>query len=172
MREFLDIVDLNDQTIGKATRDDIYSKSLCHRIVHVLIFNEDGKIALQKRSKTVSFCPGHWSTAVGGHVQAGESYVEGALREFEEELGVIAAVSFFSKDLYEAEGSPSKFVTAFKAQYNGPFKHNPEDVELVDFFTLDEIAQMIENGELFHPELLFLLNKYILKQSPTHSHST
>lgn len=162
MQEILDIVDLNDQAIGQATRDDIYKKSLCHRIVHVLIFNEDGKMALQKRSDTVSFCPGHWSTAVGGHVQSGESYVEGALREFEEELGVIAGIKFFSKDFYEVKDGPTKFVTAFKADFNGPFLTNTDDVELVDFFTIDEIKEMIERGEKFHPELLFLLKKYFI----------
>ncbi len=162
MPEILDIVDLNDQVITQATRDDVYEKSLCHRIVHVLIFNDDGKMALQKRSQAVSFCPGYWSTAVGGHVQSGESYVEGAFREFEEELNMIGALEFFSKDLYEAEGTPIKFVAAFKSRYNGQFQPNTEDVEMVDFFTIDEIKDKIENGEKFHPELLFLLKKYFL----------
>jgi len=162
MAEVLDIVDLNDEIISQATRDEVYEKSLCHRIVHVLIFNDDGKMALQKRSQTVSFCPGYWSTAVGGHVQSGETYVEGALREFDEELGVVCAVNFFSKDLYEAEGSPKKFVSAYKATFNGPFQPNPEDVEMVDFFTMDEVKKMIDEGEKFHPELLYLLKKYFL----------
>lgn len=162
MTEVLDVVDYNDSIISQATRDEVYEKSLCHRIVHVLIFNDDGKMALQKRSKTVSFCPGYWSTAVGGHVQSGETYVDGAFREYEEELGMIGALEFFSKDLYEAEGSPTKFVAAYKSNFNGPFEPNPEEVELVDFFTMDEIKDMITSEEKFHPELLFLLKKYFI----------
>jgi isopentenyldiphosphate isomerase len=162
MPEILDIVDLNDEVLTQATRDEVYEKSLCHRIVHVLIFNDDGKMALQKRSQNVSFCPGHWSTAVGGHVQSGETYVEGAFREYDEELNMIGALEFFSKDLYEAEGSPTKFVSAFKSRFNGPFQPNTEDVELVDFFTIDEVKQMIDDGEKFHPELLYLLKKYFI----------
>ncbi|MDF1497670.1 MAG: NUDIX domain-containing protein [Patescibacteria group bacterium] len=162
MPEILDIVNLNDEVVSQATRDEVYEKSLCHRIVHVLIFNDDGKMALQKRSQTVSFCPGYWSTAVGGHVQTGETYVEGAFREFEEELNMIGALEFFSKDLYEAKGSPTKFVAAFKSRFNGSFQPNPNDVEMVDFFTMDEIKQMMREGEKFHPELLFLLEKYFI----------
>jgi isopentenyldiphosphate isomerase len=160
MLEILDIVNLNDQVIAQATRDEVYKKFLCHRIVHVLIFDDAGKMALQKRSQNVSFCPGYWSTAVGGHVQSGESYVEGALREFEEELNIIGALEFFSKDLYTAESSPTKFITAFKSSFNGPFRPNPLEVDVVDFFTIDEVRKMIDDGEKFHPELLFLFKKY------------
>ena len=159
MSEILDIVNLDDQVIGQATRDEVYKKSLCHRIVHVLIFNDEGKMALQKRSQSVSFLPGGWSTAVGGHVMSGENYVQGALREFEEELGVLAGIEFFSKDIFEVNEKLKKFVTVYKTNYNGPFKLN-DDVELIDFFSIDEIKEMIDRGESFHPELIFLIKKY------------
>lgn len=38
--EVLDIVDESDQVIGKAPYENIYSKLLPHRIVHVLIFDK------------------------------------------------------------------------------------------------------------------------------------
>ena len=85
--EFLDVVDDNDEIIAHASITDIYNKKLPHRIVHVLIFNDKGEMALQKRSKHKSFCPNYWSTAVGGHVQQNESYLKAAKREFREELG-------------------------------------------------------------------------------------
>jgi len=162
MPEILDIVDLNDRVISQATRDEVYAKSLHHRIVHILIFDEAGRMAMQKRSQTVSYCPGYWSTAVGGHVQSSENYEQAALREFAEELGTSCAIEFFSKDLYEAKGSPIKFVAAFKATYTGVFNPNPDDVETIDFFALQEIKAMIDRGEKFHPELLFLLNRYFI----------
>ena len=33
-------------------------------------------------------------------------------------------------------------------------------VEKVEFFSLDKIQEMINDGEKFHPELLFLLEKH------------
>ena len=161
--EFLDIVDRNDNVIGKASRQDIYKKSLCHRIVHVLIFNGKYEMALQLRSAKVSFCPNHWSTAVGGHVQSGETYEKAALREYEEELGKKSELQFFSKDFYEVERSPGKFLVTFKTNVEGPFRSDLEFVEKVDFFSIDKIKEMVRNGEKFHPELLFLLKKYFFK---------
>jgi len=158
--EFLDIVDDQDEVIAYASIRDIYNKNLPHRIVHVLIFNDKGDMALQKRSKEKDFCPGHWSTAVGGHVQQKEDYLTAAKREFREELGADAELEEFSKDVYLKPDGPKKFLTTFKAKFNGPFKENPEEVEKVDFFSLDKIQEMINSGEKFHPELLFLLKKH------------
>lgn len=158
--ELLDIVDSNDNIIGQATRDDIYGKSLGHRIAHVLIFDDEGRMVLQKRSDKVSFCPGHWSTAVGGHVQSGETYEEAALREYQEELGVVSGLEYVGKDLYVAPGKPDKFVTTFRTQYDGTFEPDAEEVSEVRAFDIAEIKRMMEDGEKFHPELVFILQKY------------
>lgn len=160
--EFLDIVDKDDIVIGKASKADAYKKSLCHRIAHVLIFNDEGKMVLQKRSSQVSFCPGHWSTAVGGHVQAGETYEAAALREYQEELGTTSKLELVGKDFYDAPNVPDKFLTTFKTQFNGPFNPDPKVVSEVGAFDIAEIKRMIANGEKFHPELLFILKKYYL----------
>ncbi|MDD4995559.1 MAG: NUDIX domain-containing protein [Patescibacteria group bacterium] len=160
--EFLDIVDQNDNVIGTASRNEVYEKSLCHRIAHVLIFNEEGKIVLQKRSDKVCFCPGHWSTAVGGHVQTGETYEQAALREYQEELGAKSILEFVGKDLYNVPHTPNKFLTTFRTQFNGPFDPDAEEVSEVGMFDIQEIQTMLERGEKFHPELIFILKKYYL----------
>ena len=157
--EFLDVVDENDNVIGKASKKEIYEKLLPHRIVHVLVFNDRDEMCLQLRSKYVSFCPLHWCTAVGGHVQSGETPEQAALREYEEEIGTTSDIVPFSKDLYVHAGVLKKFLITFKTKYNGPFRLNPKVVEKVEFFNLEEIQEMIDNGEKFHPELLFLLEK-------------
>jgi len=158
--EYLDIVDENDNVVGKAAKDDIYEELLCHRIAHVLVFNDEGKMVLQKRSKNISFCPDHWSTAVGGHVQTGETYEEAALREYREELGVTSDLLFVGKDFYSVPNKPKKFLATFKTQFNGPFSPDPEAVSEVEAFSIEDIMKMIENGEKFHPELVFILKKY------------
>ncbi|MFT4297827.1 MAG: NUDIX hydrolase [Candidatus Woesearchaeota archaeon] len=159
--EFLDAVDENDNAIGKFSKDEIYSKKLRHRIVHVHIFNDKGEMALQLRAKGLKFCPEHWCTSVGGHVQSGESYEEAALREYKEELGAKSNIEFFSKDLYSANGL-EKFVVAFKAKASGNFKIESRAIQKVEFFSIEQIKNMIVQGEKFHPELLFLLKKYFL----------
>jgi len=160
-REVLDIVDENDVVIGSAPRNEIYKKKLRHRIVHIFLFDKKGRMALQLRGHKTFFFPNSWSTAVGGHVSSGESCEEAALREFEEELGTSTKLEYFAKDLYKAEGIPEKFLVSFKAVYEGDFPKLEEGkVVKVEYFTLDEIKEMISNKEKFHPELLFLLKKH------------
>ncbi|HLC69492.1 MAG TPA: NUDIX domain-containing protein [Patescibacteria group bacterium] len=160
--EMMDVVNDKDEVVGQVDKEDVYKKLLCHWIVHVLIFNDEGKLALQLRHPNLSFAPNHWSTTVGGHVQAGESYEDATKREMREEVGVETPIEYFSKDSYHALGQPDKFIVCYRAKYNGPFQMEPEAVVEVEFFTIEEIKSMIEQGEKFHPELLFILKKYFL----------
>jgi isopentenyldiphosphate isomerase len=158
--EFNDVVDENDCVVGKISHDELYVELLPHRIVHILIFDDEGKMVLQKRSAKKSFCPLHWSTAVGGHVQSGESYEEAAVREFQEELGVNVPISFMFNTRYDDPRGFFKFLGVFKVKFNGSFDLNPEEVESVEAFSMDEIKSMIEKGGSFHPELKFLIERY------------
>ena len=157
--EFLDIVDEHDKVIGKASKQDVYEKKLMHRIVHILLFNDRNELALQLQSRAKKFCPLHWVSSAAGHVQAGESWAEAALRELEEEIGTHPSIEFVRKDVYDIGNGLKKIIGTFRADYNGPFTVNPIEVEKVEFFTLEQIRQMIRSGEKFHPELLFLLKK-------------
>ena len=165
--EFLDVVNEKDEVIGRAAKKEVYDRKLMHRIVHVLIFNDKGEMALQLRSKNVSFCPLHWSTAVGGHVMSGESYEKAALREMEEEIGIETEIKFAYKDLYhDKRRLLKKILMTFRSLYNGQFKINTSDVEL-KFFSLEQIQDMIRNDEKIHPELLFLLERHFgIKHNP------
>ncbi len=160
--EMLDIVNENDEIIGQADIKKAHAEKLLHRIVHILILNHSGEMALQMRSAKRSFCPQHWCTAVGGHVQSGETYEQAAIRECREELGTtIPKMKKTFYDRYHHEAQGDKFLTTFVATYDGPFYPNPEEVEKISFFKIEEIKAMVKKGEKFHPELLFLLNKHL-----------
>lgn len=53
-------------------------------------FNDAGELEFlwQRRSDKVDRYPGMWDFSAGGHINLGESLVEGAVRETEEEIGV------------------------------------------------------------------------------------
>ncbi|XOU94190.1 MAG: NUDIX hydrolase [Candidatus Kerfeldbacteria bacterium] len=158
--EYLDIIDKNNKVIGRASKEDIYAKKLKHRIVHALVFNNQNKMLLQQRGRNCNYLPMGWSTSVGGHVQSGESYKEAAIRETKEEIGITATPKLIYQDIYRDPRNFYKHLETFKIIHNGPFITHPHEVEVVKFFTMDEIKKMIKSNELFHPELLFLLNKY------------
>ncbi len=86
--ELLDVVnewgEPTGQTLDKRT---IHTQGVRHRDVHVWITNGHDLLQ-QQRNSDKSIMPGKWDISVGGHVSAGESYLDAAVRETHEELGL------------------------------------------------------------------------------------
>ena len=88
MAEMLDIVDEADTVVAQATREAIHQGNHLHRATHMLVHNSQGDIFVQLRSMTKDMHPGLWDTSAAGHVDAGETYIDCAVRELREELGI------------------------------------------------------------------------------------
>jgi isopentenyl-diphosphate delta-isomerase len=158
--EYIDVVNDQDQVMGKATRKEIYQNLLSHRIVHVLVFNNVGEMALQLRAKNIAYLPLYWCTSAGGHVGSGESYKTAARRELKEECGIDTEIEFLYKDIYFHEEKLKKFLSIFKTVYNKPLEMKNEEVERIEFFNIEKIKQMIASGEKMHPELTFIIKNH------------
>ena len=91
--EIYDVVNEQDRVIGKATRREIHQKHLLHRSIHILVFNSNKQLFLQKRSMLKDENPGLWDTSSAGHVDSGETYDQCAHRELWEELQLKASLS-------------------------------------------------------------------------------
>ena len=76
-----------------------------NQVVHTWIMNDKNEFLIQKRSPNKKMFPNMWSQT-GGGVDAGESTLQGALREVKEELGID-----IPKDNME-------FMLSFKRKYN------------------------------------------------------
>jgi len=88
-QEVFPIVDPDGTVIGKATRGECHSGSkLLHPVVHLHVFDRDGRLYLQKRPEWKDIQPGKWDTAVGGHIDYGEELADALRREAREELGL------------------------------------------------------------------------------------
>jgi len=140
--ELLDVVDAQDRVIGVKTRGEIHSRGLMHRAVHILLFNEAGRVFLQKRSLSKDENPGLWDTSAAGHVDSGEDYLGCALREIHEELGIEAGPGFeflFKMEPCRATGNEHSKV--FRYRHDGPLRlHSGEidDGAWLEPKTLDE----------------------------------
>ena len=86
--EPFDVVDADDQVIGRSTRAEVHAQGLLHRAIHVLVSNKHGDVLLQQRSLLKDAYPGVWGSSVSGHVDAGETYDAAAIRELDEEMGI------------------------------------------------------------------------------------
>lgn len=142
--ELFVVVDEDDKIIGHRTRYDCHhDKSLIHRAVNVVVYDNSGRILLQKRSMTKDTSPGKWTISATGHVSRDESYEQTAARELEEELGVKLAITFAYKflQLYTRE---SEMEAVFHAKSNGPFSPNPQEVDEVKFFAKEELSRLFQ----------------------------
>ena len=158
MQEFLDIVDEKNEVIGAAPISDIYEKRLNHRIVHIMIFNDKGEIFLQKRSAKKDFCPGHWVTSAGGHVQKGETYAQAAKRELKEEIGISTKLTKIHESPYD-HYKMRKFLQVFRGIYPGPFTLNLDEVADGRWFSVADVKDMVKKNQLIHPELAHVIEK-------------
>jgi len=147
--EIFDIVDAEDRVIGQAPRSRCHGDpSLIHRVAHVLVFDQAGRLLLQKRSATKDVQPGKWDTSVGGHLDLGEDYLSAAVREMHEELGIIDTPLTFLYRYPLRNDFESENVATYLACHPGPFDFCRREIEAVRFWTPEELAAALGSGEL------------------------
>ena len=87
--ESIDVLDATGAFAGRIkSKPDVHRVGDWHRSVHVWIVAGDGRVLIQRRSPRKENHPGLWDVSAAGHISAGESPVESAIREVEEELGL------------------------------------------------------------------------------------
>ncbi len=158
--EIFAVVNKEDQVVGQASRKEVHGNpALIHRVVHVLVFNKQGELYLQKRSLNKDVQPGKWDTSVGGHVDLGEDYRKAALREMHEELGIKPNEIRFLYKYLHASDFESEIVSSFHCFWNGSLTINQDEISEGRFWALDEIQERgAEN--IFTPNLLDELVRY------------
>lgn len=146
--EWLDIVDINDKVVGKETRDVIHAKGHLHRSTHIVLNNSKGEVFVQLRSKNKDVGAGLWDTSAAGHVDSGESYLQCAVRELEEELGVIleqAALEFIIQ-LQPEERTGFEFTQVFRVVSDQAIVLQSEEVDDGRWLAPQALSQWIEES--------------------------
>ena len=103
--EWFPVVEPTGIVTGRASRAYCHSGAkVLHPVVHLHIIDRFGRLYLQKRSMRKDIQPGRWDTAVGGHLDYGESITEALYREASEELGITGFNPVFLRSyIFESE---------------------------------------------------------------------
>ncbi len=127
-------IDENENDLGEVSVSKAHQEGLLHRISVVYLTNNKNQILIQKRDD------GRFDHSAAGHVDAGESYLEAAKRELEEELGVRGVELTEIGDCSSKENGDKirhRF-KVFQCRAN-PDKLNPDEVEEIFWAAPDEI---------------------------------
>lgn len=149
--EWFPLVNEDGETIGKATRKECHSGSKqLHPVIHLHIFNNAGELYLQKRSMTKDIQPGKWDTAVGGHIDYGETVEEALRREVREELGITDFTpQFITRYVFES-AIEKELVNTFRTIYEGIITPDREELDGGRFWSMEEIQTNLGKG-IFTP---------------------
>lgn len=149
--EYRDLYDKNRILTGeKFTKGDIIPAGRYFVTVMVFIENSNGQLLLQQRSENRS---GKWATT-GGHPKTGESSLDGMLSEIKEEIGISVAKEELT--LYKTIQTNNDFVDFYylKKDINlKDIKMQEEEVQNVNWFTIQKIEELIKNNQFFPPHL-------------------
>jgi isopentenyldiphosphate isomerase len=149
--EWFPLVNETGETIGKATRKECHSGSKqLHPVIHLHVFNRAGDLYLQQRSANKDIQPNKWDTAVGGHIDYGETVTDALYREAREELNIINFTpSFVQQYIFESE-IERELVYTFKTTCAGAIQPDKNEVKGGRFWTFEEIRSKMKRG-IFTP---------------------
>lgn len=105
--EFVDVIDGMNRVVGKAPKSVVHARGTRHRVSAVLLMRADGSYLIPTASG-IKVEQGRLYHSAAGHVAAGESYRDAALRELREETGFVASRLDFLGSFWFEKDYPSR----------------------------------------------------------------
>jgi isopentenyldiphosphate isomerase len=155
--ELIDIVTKLGKPTGKtALKLDIHKKGYYHNTAHIWLFNSKGDILLQQRAKSKLIYPLLWDVSVAGHIDSGETIIQGALREIKEEIDLDLNEDSLNKigvfECFKDYGNgfiDNEFHHTFIARLNVSLEEltpQKEEVEALKLVTIEDFKLLLEHS--------------------------
>lgn len=150
----IQIVDENDNPLRGGTKQESWDQGLFHRIVRIVLIDENGRMYAQHRAPTKYPFPSHWDNSVAGHVDEGETYEEAAYRELGEETGITDELPLEEMHYYKSEESSdgrklNRFTKLFRATIDSshPITLDPTEADKGQWFTREQAQALLEDPD-------------------------
>ena len=171
MEEYVILVDQNDNPIGKEEKVKCHlPNGKLHRAFSALIFNNEGKLLLTKRSDKKMLWPGYWDGTVASHPRESETYVSSAERRMPEEIGIDCKVSYVNKFEYHVPykdiGSENEICGTLIGAIDSFDKSSliKDEISEIKWISPDELKNELEqNRDVYCPWMVIAL--YFLADS-------
>ncbi|MBU1201503.1 MAG: NUDIX domain-containing protein [Nanoarchaeota archaeon] len=137
---YLDIINEDDEIIGREERNTVHEKHLLHRSIHIIVVNNKNQILLQLRKASKKQYPLFWSGSTAGHIDSGENVTKCAIREIFEEIGLKTKLTFVDKFIIN-DAVEHELVNVFFTRSDGPFKIDFGEVEKVEWFDIETLRK-------------------------------
>lgn len=138
------LVDASDVEIGTMSKSRAHSEGRLHRAFSIFLFNNEGRLLLQRRADGKYHSGGLWTNSCCSHPRPGESVVLAAKRRLKEELGISCHVSPEFTFTYRAEVGAGlvehEFDHVFFGTYNGPVLPDATEVSEVRWMRMNDLA--------------------------------
>ena len=131
--EHLILVDEYDQELGVEEKLKTHQEGKLHRAFSIFVFDDDGRLLLQKRARTKYHSAGLWSNTCCGHPRPGEPTLAAAHRRLGEEMNFSCELRKFFDFQYHAELENNLIENEYDHVFIGKFSGAPipekEEVE-------------------------------------------
>jgi len=164
MDEYIDIVSATGEPTGKtALKSEAHKNGWYHHTIHLWLYTIEGEILLQQRSHKKEIHPLLWDVSVAGHIDAGESFIEAALRETKEEVGLtlnpknVQKIGTFLHETDYGNIQDNEFHQVYITELNAklsdliPQEDEVEALKLVSFKEFDKLLTQSEVNNHFIP---------------------
>ena len=150
LEELLDIVAENNKVIGQEKRRIVHQSGLWHRGVHIFLFTPEHKLVIQQRSRHRKQSPGALDCSVSEHLKAGESYLAGAMRGLEEELGIKQAPLRRLVQFKMNYGPGDNMIsTLYEGTVDGEaVRPDENEIERIIYHSIREAEELLAQGEV------------------------
>lgn len=146
--EHVILVDEHDKAVGTMEKLEAHRKGVLHRAFSVILFNDEGKLLLQKRSKNKYHSSGLWTNTCCSHPLPGETMDAATRRRLKQEMGIDLQPVFSHRFIYKAKLDHDLIEHELDHVYVGTYNGSPEindkeveDWKYVDFQWLKEDMQ-------------------------------
>jgi isopentenyl-diphosphate Delta-isomerase len=133
MNEQVILVDSNDTPVGVCDKQAVHVAGILHRAFSVFVFDDNGRMLLQRRASTKYHSGGLWSNTCCSHPRPDEATAAAAQRRLSEEMGIDCPLESLFSFVYRAAVGDDlvehEYDHVFTVHFNGEPAPDSTEVE-------------------------------------------